>query len=94
VARATIESPQAFDDVDLSESLTAFVAGSLDGGPEDALVAVALNGRIGGVSPTFARNGAGGGFEVLIPDDFFRQGRNDLRLYLVQGSVLQPLAIG
>jgi hypothetical protein len=93
--RATIESPQDFDEVDFSEGvLTALVAGRVGGDPGNALVAVALNGRVAGASPTFSRNGAGGAFEVLVPDHFFRQGRNDLQLYLLEGSVLRPLATG
>jgi hypothetical protein len=91
--RATIESPQDFDEVDFSEGvLTALVAGRVGGDPGNALVAVALNGRVAGVSPTFYRNGADGAFEVLVPDHFFRQGRNDLQLYLLEGSMLRPLA--
>lgn len=92
---ATIESPQNFDEVDFSEGvLTALVAGRVGGDPGNALVAVALNGRVAGVSPTFSWNGADGTFEVLVPDHFFRQGRNDLQLYLLEGSVLRPLATG
>jgi hypothetical protein len=92
--QATIESPLGLARVDLSEGfVTALVAGRLTSAdPGDALVAVALNGRVAGVSPTFSRDGSGGAFEVLIPDHFFRQGRNDLRLYLVEGSILRPLA--
>jgi len=93
--QATIDSPQSFDHVNLSRGvLTALVAGNVSGDPGNALVAVVLNGRIAGGSPTFPRNGANGGFEVLTPDRFFRQGRNDLQLYLVEGSVLRPLATG
>ncbi|HEV8573060.1 MAG TPA: hypothetical protein VGR49_08470, partial [Actinomycetota bacterium] len=93
--QATIDSPRSFDHVNLSRGvLTALVAGNVSGDPGNALVAVVLNGRIAGGSPTFPRNGANGGFEVLIPDRFFRQGRNDLQLYLVEGSVLRPLATG
>jgi hypothetical protein len=92
--QATIESPLGLARVDLSEGfVTALVAGRLTGAdPGNALVAVALNGRVAGVSPTFSRDGSGGAFEVLIPDHFFRQGRNDLRLYLVEESILRPLA--
>jgi hypothetical protein len=93
-ALATIESPLDVAQVDLSEGfLTALVAGRVSGvDAGNTLVAVALNGRVAGVSPTFSRDGSGGAFEVLIPDHFFRQGRNDFRLYLVEGSVLRPLA--
>jgi hypothetical protein len=63
----------------------------------DATIAVAVNGRVAGVSGTFADNAGPRRFGVLIPDFLFVDGRNDVRLFAVQGSgpgaVLHPVRV-
>lgn len=61
----------------------------------DAAVAVSVNGTLAGVSRTFADNTGPRRFGVLIPDFLFRKGKNDVRLFAVEGTgaaaVLRPL---
>jgi hypothetical protein len=63
-----------------------------------AAIAVAVNGRIAGVSTTFADNDGPRRFGVLIPEMLFRKGANDVRLFVVEGNgtdaVLHPLRVG
>jgi len=74
--------------------IPAFVLGAVDGveGPSDARVAVVLNNRIAGVSEVYSQRDEHGRFAVLVPDLLFRPGRNRLELFLLEGSVLRPLA--
>ena len=75
--------------------IPAFLLGAIEGvsGPMDARVAVALNGRIAGVSEVFSRSGDHGLFSVLVPDFLFRPVGNELELFLLQGSELRPLSM-
>jgi len=70
----------SFDDVDLASGVVpALVTGRLDGPAEGSAVALALNGRIGAVSEVFGD----GEFVGLVPDDWLRDGGNEVELYLV-----------
>jgi hypothetical protein len=51
-------------------------------GPGSA-VALALNGRIGAVSPVFPDGVVAAAFVGLVPEQWFRNGANDLQLFLV-----------
>jgi len=68
-----------------------FVHGHLTGTVDDGLsVAVALNGVVETVVPTF-RGEDGSRFNVIIPDDAFVSGFNELELLAVSGSPDAPL---
>jgi hypothetical protein len=59
------------------------IGGTIDGDVDDgAMVAVAVNGRIGGVSRTFDV-GHGLQYSVMVPEQLMHAGQNDVRLYLV-----------
>jgi len=85
--RAHLESPDAFDSVQADgSSVPAFVAGSLDGAGDERLnVAIAANGVVDAVVPTY-RSGDGIRFGGLVPPTAFRDGANDVRLYLVDDA--------
>jgi hypothetical protein len=59
------------------------IGGSIDGDvDEGAMVAVAVNGRIGGVSRTFDV-GHGLQYSVMVPEQLMHAGANDVRVYVV-----------
>jgi hypothetical protein len=67
--------------------------------PEDATVAIAVNGRIGAVVPVVASAEGGGRVAGLVVDaDLFRAGENLLELFVIgvseEGTVLQRLPYG
>jgi hypothetical protein len=74
-----------FSSVDTGEGeVPAMVTGELSGTTgERSAVAFALNGRIGAVSPVFPDVDAAAAFVALLPEDWFRDGDNELELYLV-----------
>jgi hypothetical protein len=77
-----------YADVDLkSPFVPSFVVGQVkDGGSPGRSVAVAVNGKIVGVGQTFTlATGEGGQLvAVMVPPGSFKQGRNDVRVYLVR----------
>lgn len=76
-----------FADVDPgSGTVPAIVIGNLSQLVDGSAVAVALNGRIGAVSSVFADEGAAAAFVGLVPDAWFRDGSNNVRLYLVSDT--------
>ena len=59
------------------------IGGNIDGDVDDgAMVAVAVNGRIGGVSRTFDV-GHGLQYSVMVPEQLMHAGANDVRVYVV-----------
>jgi hypothetical protein len=72
------------------EFVPGFIHGRLTGIDDDGLhVAVALNGVVETVVPTF-RGKDGVRFNVILPDDAFVSGFNDLELMAVSGSPDAP----
>jgi hypothetical protein len=91
----TIDDAGAFDDVDPSDgSVPGLVTGEVRSSG-DAVIAVAVNGTVAGVSSTFPDDQGPEVFAVIAPDFVFRQGANDVRLFVVEGTgataVLHPL---
>jgi hypothetical protein len=92
-----IDDPGAFASVDpAGGSVPGLLLGNVLT-DANATIAVAVNGRIAGVSGTFADNAGPRRFGVLVPDFLFVEGRNDVRLYTVGGSgpgaVLHPVRV-
>jgi len=89
-----------FSEVDLSSGVVpAVVSGSLSADPgPGAAVAIALNGRVAAVSPVFRDLEADAAFVGLVPDGWFRDGANDLRLFLVSHDpgdlAARPIPVG
>jgi hypothetical protein len=91
-----IDDPGAFADVDLRRPLPGLVLGNVVS-EADGVVAVTVNGRVAGVSGTFKDNKGPRRFGVLVPDFLFVNGRNDVRLFAVDGTgtgaALHPLNV-
>jgi hypothetical protein len=67
------------------------VTGSLDGVPAGQDVAVAVNGRIAATTPSFTMQGDVL-FSAVLPERAFRPGRNDVRVFLIEGPRLVEVA--
>jgi Sulfatase len=73
------------------EFVPGFIHGELTGTmDEDLHVAVALNGVIETVVPTFDRGEQGARFSAILPDTAFVSGFNDLEVMAVSGSPDSP----
>jgi hypothetical protein len=99
-ARATLTDPEQYGDVDVDgATLPAHVRGQLvatgDRGPA-AWAVVAVNGRIAGVTGFY--DGDDRRFASIASEGAFRDGANDLALFLVRGEPrsarLEPVTIG
>ncbi len=75
-------------------SVPVYLSGHLEGVSEAETVAVALNGRIGGVGKTFAWDGHDHFFGVMLPPEFLVAGPNDVQLFLVRDGDLIPISQG
>ena len=86
-ASAVVHGLDAFEHVDLaSGSLPAYLMADLDvAGTAEPTVAVVLNGRVAAVSPSWSSGGSPHHLEAMLVPDFFRQGANQLEIYLVGG---------
>jgi hypothetical protein len=90
--RAGLDNPRSYADVHPGAAFVpSYVTGTVTGGTPPAAVAVAIDGRIAGTSPTF-RTVAGGPFyyATLVPPSSFRTGRNTVQLFAVSGSAAAP----
>ena len=80
-----------------SGQLGVLRTGTVSGRPPDgAAVAIAVNGRIAGVSPLFPGDDDEPAFSVMVPEDWLRDGDNDVRIFLVPdpgGTRIEPLAV-
>ncbi len=80
-------------DVDpAASSVPVYLSGHLEGATETETVAVALNGRVGAVTDTFAWDGHDNFFAVMLPPEFLVAGTNDVELFLVRDGDLVPLS--
>ncbi|TDB70649.1 sulfatase-like hydrolase/transferase [Micromonospora sp. KC723] len=95
--RVRVENRDAFDAVDPDAGeLPALVWGTVPAEvPDGTLLAVAVNGRIGAVTPVVPQDEAGRRFAAFLPDDhLFRAGANRLDLYrVVAGGDLRRLTV-
>lgn len=86
-ATASVEDASAFDQVDTTRGvLPTFLRGHVDGVGDDQLVAIALNGRVAAVTPTWPTDGDPHHFEAMLLPDTLRDGANSLSLYVVGGT--------
>jgi len=85
--RAQVDGLDAFGNVDPRKGkVPALVWGQLAGGDGGhPVIAVAVNGMIGGGGPTFADRSSPNRFAVLVPDRLFHQGQNRVELFVVDG---------
>lgn len=93
-ASATVDQAAFTRDVDPdAPSVPAYLSGHLDGTGPGETVAVALNGRIGGVATTFGWDGHDRFFAVMLPPEFLVAGRNEIDVYLVRDGGLEPVGL-
>ncbi|HEY4491749.1 MAG TPA: sulfatase-like hydrolase/transferase, partial [Acidobacteriota bacterium] len=91
---AEIYNRQWFDNVDLSRKfMPALVTGKIHK-PADLTgsmnLAVAINGTVRGSVRTFRLDDRMEGFALLVPESSFRQGNNDVEVFLVsKGNLLE-----
>jgi len=87
-ATAVVQGLGAFEQVDISSGLLpAYLLADLDvAGAEEPTVAVVLNGRVAAVSSSWPLAGVPHHLEAMLVPEFFRDGANQLELYLVGGS--------
>lgn len=96
-ASVTLNNVDTYADVDLDAGdLPAFAEGNVDAPGEAPLaVAIAVNGTIAAVTPTWTTDEQAHHFEAVLVPDRFRDGDNDVTVYLVGGvegsRTLQPL---
>lgn len=91
---AQLNDAEAYADVDLSSGFVpALITGSVEGPPAPGReLAVAVNGRIAGVAPTFKLSGSESEeFSILVSDRAFQDGRNTVQVLLVKGEGRDPL---
>jgi len=91
---ATLEDEERFAAVDLaSESYPGYLEGNVRGeGLEDLELVVAVNGVIGAVATPYARAAERADFAVVLPEDAFRAGANEVELFaLLEGDRLAPI---
>jgi hypothetical protein len=75
-----------------SQLVPSPLGGSVTGAVEPGqTLAVALNGRIAAVCETYQRGESPVRFSALAPEDAFRPGANETRVFLVEGSPDAPL---
>lgn len=87
-AGTVVDNAAAFADVQPEEgTVPGLVHATLpDGVPEDAFVAIAINGRIGAVVPVVASADGGRVAGLVVDASLFRAGDNRLELFHVEGS--------
>jgi hypothetical protein len=93
VVKARIDDPGAYDRVDLrSGSVPAQITGRIDGPAATRRdLAFVLNGTIVGVAPSFELAGSKEErFSIVVPDEYFRDGRNSVQVLWVKGSEASP----
>jgi hypothetical protein len=89
---ADVDNEPLLADVDLASALSpAHVTGHLNG--DDAAggmrLAVAVNGRIAGVTQSF-RTGDSVAFSAYLPESAFAEGGNDVQVYAISGPADAP----
>ncbi len=91
-ATARVEGTDRFEHVELiTGSIPAYVRGTVRGERLPDQVAVAVHGTVWAVVEVFDRRGDEARVWLLLPEEAFRNGSNDLELYAVEGERLTRL---
>lgn len=86
-ATAALLSPDAYDDVQPSSGeLPAHLIADVTAGGGPLTVAVAVEGRIAAVGPTWPAGDQPHHFEAMLVPELFRAGENRIELYVVGGN--------
>jgi hypothetical protein len=91
-ARATVDAPQELRALDHESAvLPAYVSGAVDGLPADALLAVAVNGRVEATTRVL-RTDDGSVYAAIVPPSSLRDGANTVMvLEVLPGDRLRPI---
>lgn len=95
-ATFTLEGAEAYDAVDLrGPFLPAVLRGGISapGDQGGMLLAVTLNGTVAAVTRGFERSGDAWRFTAMLPARFFKQGRNEIGVYLLEDGPQGPLLV-
>jgi hypothetical protein len=90
--RADVDNEPLLADVDLTSALSpAHVTGHLDGSDAQSglHLAVAVNGKVAGVTQSFRTNGSVT-FSAYLPESAFAAGANDVQIYAIVGPGDDP----
>ena len=89
---ASFVGAEGYRDVDLRDLVPAHVMGHLEGVPGGRDLAIAVNGTIEATTRSFTlATGGGPIFAAMVPPSSFRQGRNRVEIFEVEGSTLRRL---
>jgi Sulfatase len=87
-AHVSVDGQGLLAAVDLRSLLSpSHVTGSVSGAPAGTDLAIAIDGRIAAMTQTFATDGSVH-FAAFVPETAFRQGANELVVYIVRGGGL------
>jgi hypothetical protein len=90
--RATVDAPHELRTIDHESAvLPAYVSGAVDGLPADAMLAVAVNGRVEATTRVL-RSDAGLVYAALVPPASLKDGANTaMVLQVLPGDRLRPI---
>jgi hypothetical protein len=89
--RATVDAPRGFAAIrEDAVELPAFVSGDVRGLPDDAPLALAVNGRVVATTRVFP-HGDEGQYVALVPPDSLRAGANDVAVLAIEGDRLRKI---
>jgi hypothetical protein len=90
-ATASIDGETLLASVDPRSALTpSHVTGTLDGAPTGTWLAVAVNGRVAGVTRAFESSGSVR-FSAFLPESAFQAGANDIEVFAIRDRTLERL---
>jgi hypothetical protein len=90
-ATASIDGETLLASVDPRSALTpSHVTGTLDGAPAGTWLAVAVNGRVAGVTRAFESSGSVR-FSAFLPESAFQAGANDIEVFAIRDRTLERL---
>lgn len=95
-ATFTLEGAEEYDAVDLTGPyLPAVLRGGISapGDHGEMLLAVTLNGTVAAVTRGFERSGDAWRFTAMLPVRLFKQGRNEIGIYLLEDGPQGPLLV-
>lgn len=86
-ATARIDHLTDYDDVDPeADAVPVALTARLQGVPAGRVIAVAVNGRIRAVTRSYTDDDGGPALLAILPPDSFRDGRNEIALFAVDGT--------
>jgi len=89
---ATLDQDALEGDIDPDAAeVPVYLSGHLEGASTTETVVVAVNGRVGGVSGTYAWDGHDDFFALVIPPELLTSGPNTVDVFLLRDGTLVPV---